>query len=115
MVAVVDDEEPVRRALVRLLRSAGFAAVPFATGVEFLHSLANQLPSCVVLDMHMPGMSGLDVKERLSQTWPELPVIFITGHQSAEAEARARASKPHAFLLKPVHDRLLLEAIASAT
>lgn len=111
--AIVDDEEPVRRALVRLLRSAGFEARAFASGVEFLNSLASQKPSCVVLDLHMPAMSGLDVQERLANVWPGLPVIFITGHQSVETEARVRAARPLAFLLKPIHDRLLLDAVAS--
>ena len=114
-VAIVDDEEPVRRALVRLLRSAGHEAQAFASGKQLLESLPERLPSCILLDLHMPDMSGLDVQQRLAQQWPRLPIIFITGHHSPETEHRARAAGPCAYLLKPVNDRQLLDAIALAT
>jgi FixJ family two-component response regulator len=112
-IAIVDDEEPIRRALVRLLRSAGLEARPFATGVDFLESLAGEVPRCVVLDLHMPGMSGLDVQKRLERICPQLPVIFVTGHHSPGTQERALSTQPCAYLLKPINDRLLLEAIAT--
>jgi FixJ family two-component response regulator len=112
-IAIVDDEEPIRRALVRLLRSAGLESEAFESGAAFLESLTRRVPRCVVLDMHMPGLSGVDVQILLAQSWPELPVIFITGHHSAETRDRVLASHPLAYLVKPVHDQLLLDAIAT--
>jgi FixJ family two-component response regulator len=110
-VAIVDDETPIRRALVRLLRSAGQDAIGFASGAELLATLPEHEPSCVVLDIHMPGISGFDVRQQLAQGWPHLPVIFVTGHHSAETEAQARASGPVQYLLKPLDGELLLDAI----
>jgi FixJ family two-component response regulator len=112
-IAIVDDEEPVRRALVRLLRSAGYQACAFASGKQLLEFLKTDVPTCVLLDLHMPEMSGLDVQQRLSLERPGLPVIFITGHHSAETAHRAQAANAWAYLLKPVNDRLLLDTIAS--
>jgi FixJ family two-component response regulator len=112
-IAIVDDEEPIRRALVRLLRSAGLEAEAFECGSAFLESLSRRTPRCVVLDIHMPGLSGLDVQARLAESWPRLPVIFITGHHSPETRERVLASHPLAYLAKPVHDQLLLDAIAT--
>jgi FixJ family two-component response regulator len=111
-IAIVDDEEPIRRALVRLLRSAGLEAQAFESGQAFLASLPGRRPRCVVLDLHMPGLSGLDVQARLAQSWPGLPVIFITGQHSPETAERVMAAQPLAYLVKPVHDQLLLDAIA---
>ena len=114
-IAVVDDEEPVRRALLRLMRSAGIDAHAFASGPEFLDSLSDTKPYCVVLDLHMPGMSGFDVQESLLQNLIDIQVIVVTGHHSAEVQARALLSKPIAYLLKPMNDQALLDAIASAS
>ncbi len=113
-IAVVDDEEPIRRALLRLMRSAGVASRSFASGPEFLDAIRAQQPACVVLDLHMPGMCGFDVQERLSHDWPAIPVIFVTGHHSPESQARAVAAGACAYLLKPMNDQLLLDAIAQA-
>lgn len=108
LVAVVDDEESVRRALQRLLRSAGMEVVTFASGREFLAIVAEQPPDCVVLDLHMPGLSGFDVMEAAPQG---LPIVAITGHDSREA--RARAGRAQAYLDKPVADEVLIETIAA--
>jgi len=113
-IAIVDDEESIRRALLRLMRSAGLAAQCFSSGAEFLNSLATREPRCVVLDLHMPGMSGLEVQALLAHSWPHLPVIVITGHQTAESRAQALSTHPLAYLLKPIDDRLLLDAIGLA-
>lgn len=113
-IAVVDDEESIRRALLRLLRSAGLRGIGFASGAEFLAALGHLPPSCVILDLHMPGMGGVDVQEELSKTWPELPVIVVTGHHSAETETQVRLGRPLAYLQKPLHDELLLGAIRNA-
>ena len=110
----MDDEEPIRRALLRLMRSAGLSAQSFPSGAEFLDSLVTREPRCVVLDLHMPGMSGFEVQARLAHSWPHLPVIIVTGHHSAETQTQALSTRPLAYLLKPIDDQLLLDAIGRA-
>jgi FixJ family two-component response regulator len=112
LIAVVDDEDPIRKALMRLLRSAGLDAVAFSSGGEFLDSLSDRpanRPDCVVLDLHMPVVSGFMVQAQLAESG--LPVVIITGHDSDETRDRALAGKPAAYLRKPVHDQVLLDAI----
>jgi len=111
-IAVVDDEVSVRRAFVRLLRSAGMNVRAFASGAEFLASLPGHEPDCVLLDLHMPGLSGFEMQGRLAQTWPRLAVIVVTGHHTTATEALAQAAHPVAYLQKPVDERLLFDAIA---
>ncbi|RFP09143.1 response regulator [Duganella sp. BJB488] len=113
-VAVVDDDEAVRRALLRLLRSAGIAARAYAGGAEFLAALDDGHPCCVVLDMHMPGLSGLEVQARLATLAPAVGVIIITGHQTAAEQAQAQLRQPLAYLNKPVDDQAILDAIGMA-
>ena len=114
MIAIVDDEEPVRKALRRLLRSAGMDVKSFPSGVEFLESLTTEWPDCVVLDLHMPVMNGFEVQTRLAELRVSVPVVIITGHDSDETRALALAGFPVAYLRKPVNDQLLLDAIALA-
>jgi len=113
-IAVVDDEECVRKALERRLRSAGMAVETFPSGTEFMAALLTRRPDCVVLDLHMPRLSGFDVQAQLAQLdrWP--PVVVITGHDTPESRARALAGGVAAYLLKPVDERILLDAIAAA-
>jgi FixJ family two-component response regulator len=111
IVAIVDDEAPIRRALIRLLRSAGIASRGFAGGSEFLESLEASAPDCVVLDLNMPGMSGLDVLSRMATRWKDIPVIIVTGNHSADAQMRAMESHPVAYLPKPINDQSLLDAV----
>jgi FixJ family two-component response regulator len=111
VIALVDDEESVRRALTRLLRSAAIDAHGFATGEEFLAAMDDLQPDCVLLDLHMPGMSGFEV---LAQLRGRLPVVVITGHDTPEAEARSLAGGAAAYLRKPVNDRVLLDAVTAA-
>ena len=114
LIAIVDDEEPVRKALRRLLRSAGMDVKSFPSGVEFLESLTTEWPDCVVLDLHMPVMNGFEVQARLRELRMSVPVVIITGHDSDETRALALAGFPVAYLRKPVNDQLLLDAIALA-
>ena len=114
LVAVVDDEEPVRRALGRLIRAFGFEAEIFPSGAEFLASLAAREPDCVVLDLHMPGIDGLETQLRLAKSGRGIPVVILTGHDTPEAHARAMAAGARAYLRKPVDERTLLEAIRGA-
>jgi len=114
-VAVVDDEEPIRKALKRLMRSAGLSVETFGSGAEFLQSLDTRLPDCVVLDLHMPQMNGFSVQAHLARKCAALPVIIVTGQDLPNARERAMAGGASAFLRKPVLDRTLLGAISAAT
>ena len=112
LIAVVDDEAPIRRALTRLLRSAGMEVKAFPSGIEFLEAWTSLRPDCVVLDLHMPLVDGFEVQQRLAESPMRPPVVIITGHDSSETHARAMATKPVAYLRKPMNDESLLEAIA---
>jgi FixJ family two-component response regulator len=109
-IAVVDDEEPVRKALGRLLESVGMIVETFTGGGDFLASLGTHCPDCLVLDLHMPGMSGFELMDRLQRS---LPVIVITGQDSEEAEMRAIEAGAGIYLRKPVNGHQLIEAIRS--
>lgn len=113
-IAVVDDEDSVRKALERVLRASGMQVVTFPGGSEFLHALQTFSPQCIVLDLHMPKLSGFEVLEVLMQLANRPPVLVVTGHDSPEARARALAWGASAYLTKPIDDDLLLGEIASA-
>src|ERR1700747_2293980 len=97
------------------MRAVGLSVEMFGSGAEFLKSLETRLPDCVVLDLQMPHMDGLNVQAHLGRKCAELPVIIVTGHDFPKARARAMAGGASAFLHKPVHDRTLLDAISAAT
>lgn len=113
-IAVVDDEEPIRKALTRLLLSAGLDVATFASGLKFLESIEARRPDCVVLDLHMPVMNGFEVQTRLAESAKPVPVVIITGHDSTETHERALAGRPIAYLRKPVDGQTLLDAIQLA-
>ena len=113
-VAVVDDEVHVRKALERLMRGAGFDVDTYAGGTEFLAALMAGAPDCVVLDVHMPKLSGFDVQAEMRKRGARVPVVVITGHDSTEAAAAAVAAGASAYLRKPVDGPELLEAITRA-
>ena len=115
LIAVVDDEEPIRKALMRLMRSVGLSVETFGSGAAFLESIETRLPDCVVLDLHMPQMDGFNVQASLARKCAALPVIILTGHDSPSARERAMEGGASAFLRKPVLDRTLLDAISAAT
>jgi len=114
LIAIVDDEESVRRALKRLIISAGLDVVAFCAGREFLDALPWRRPSCIVLDLHMPGMSGFEVQSHLADAGHRIPVVVITGHDTPDSRARALAAGAAAYLQKPVQGALLLDAISTA-
>jgi FixJ family two-component response regulator len=114
IVGIVDDDSSVRKALTRLMRSAGLDVATFASGAEFLEFVQTGEPDCVVLDLHMPGINGFDVLAELAAAGSPLPVIVITGHDSEDAHARAMAANPAAYLTKPVNDQTLLDVISTA-
>ena len=114
LIAVVDDDEAVRKALRRLLRSAGFDVETFACGAEFLESVIEHQPDCVVLDLHMPQVSGFAVQTRLAESGIRLPTVVITGYDTEATRERALAGGAAAYLRKPVDDQALLDAITKA-
>jgi len=114
LIAVVDDEEPVRKALGRLLRAAGLTAECYASGQDFLDAIHRGPPSCLVLDLHMPGLSGFEVLERLRAQASRPPTIVITGHDEPENEVRCLAAGAVAYMRKPLDDEMLLQTIEVA-
>lgn len=113
-IAIVDDEAPVRKALGRLLRAAGFGVVTFSSGSEFLASLKVSRPDCAILDLHLPGLSGLEVQQQLSHQHISTPCIIITGKDEPGTSERALASGAAAYLRKPLDEAELLAAINHA-
>jgi two-component system, LuxR family, response regulator FixJ len=113
-VAIVDDEAPIRHALERLLRSAGLDARGFATGADFLAGLAARRPDCLIADLHMPGMSGLELVRQLQTMSLRLPVVVITAYDDPGSRARCLEAGAVAYLCKPLDQRVLLDAIALA-
>ena len=110
-VAVVDDDVSVCRALGRFLRASSFEAETYGSGPEFLEGFYAFCPHCIVLDLHMEGMTGFDVQRHLSRLGSKLPVIIITGHDNSRAGAETMALGASAFLTKPVDGPLLVSTI----
>lgn len=114
IVAVLDDEAPIRKAVERLLRSAGFTVHEYASGAEFFAALPGRTPQCLVLDIGLEGMSGFDVQARLTRDHIALPIIFITALDHPGDEERAARAGAAAFLRKPFGPDELLDAIGQA-
>ena len=114
IIAVVDDEPAVRKALRRLFRSAGLEVESFADGQEVLTSLKRNPVDCLVLDLHMPGLSGLEVLKQLGSSGVRVPTVVITGHDEPGVEAQVRAAGAAAYLNKPLDDHTLLSAVTEA-
>ena len=112
-VAIVDDEEPVRKALKRLLRASGLEADTYASGKDFLEASAERMPDCLVLDLHMPGMSGLQVLQELRSAKKALPAVVITAYDEPATREQCLAAGAAAYLRKPLDERLLLNAISA--
>jgi FixJ family two-component response regulator len=117
LIAIVDDDESVCRAMKRLVRSIGMEGDAFTSGREFIDRIETTpsfQPDCVVLDVQMPGMNGLEVQERLANIGNPLPVIFITAHDEAGVRDRALAAGAVAFLRKPFNDELFIKTLRVA-
>ena len=114
IVYIVDDEPGVRNSLSSLVRSVGLEVRTFAGGAEFLASTREDAPECLVVDVRMPGISGLDLQNQLSQSSSPIPIIFITGHGDISMAVRVMKSGALDFLTKPFHDQDLLGAIYRA-
>jgi len=113
-VAVVDDDRSVGVALCRLLRTAGIEAKAFESAELFLASLRVEMPDCLVLDVQMPGMNGLELQQRLKDIAATLPVIMITGRDEASIHAICMAMGASSYLRKPLNDDDLLDAVERA-
>ena len=114
IVWVVDDDASVREALRSLIRSAGLRVVTLASADEFLARPRVEAPSCLVLDVRMPRLSGLDLQKRMAEINLQIPIVFITGHGDVPTSVRAMKAGAVEFLTKPFDDRDLLEAIQQA-
>jgi FixJ family two-component response regulator len=111
---VVDDDASMRDALSSLIRSAGLRVEIFSSGREFLQGKAPEGPACLVLDMRLPGSSGMDLQRELAEADNHIPIIFITGHGDIPMSVRAMKAGALEFLTKPFRDEDLLEAIRQA-
>ncbi|HKY02589.1 MAG TPA: response regulator [Burkholderiales bacterium] len=114
LIAVVDDEAAVRKALKRLLSSSDLEAETFESGQAFIDSLSNHRPDCIVLDLHMPHLNGLDVLKQVSIRGLRLPVVVLTAHDEPGARAQCLAAGATSYFCKPLDDQTLLTAIDTA-
>jgi len=114
IVFVVDDDESVRESLGGLIRSAGLRVEKFASAQQFLACPRTDAPSCLVLDVHLPGLSGLELQKRMAEVDIEIPIIFITGRGDIPTTVRAMKAGAVEFLTKPFRDHDLLDAIGQA-
>jgi FixJ family two-component response regulator len=114
MVFVIDDDESIREALKSLIRSVGLSVETFASARDFLQSSRPDVPSCLILDVRMPGLSGLDLQRDLTEANIHIPIIFITGHGDIPMSVRAMKAGAVEFLTKPFRDQDLLDAIQQA-
>jgi len=111
IVYIVDDDDSVRGAIERLIRSAGMEAQTFASGGDFLKFKFRDQDACLVSDVRMPGMSGLELHRKLIERGSKLPVIFITGFDNEETRSQAGKSGAFGYFRKPVDDQALLDTI----
>lgn len=114
VISVVDDDESVRQALEGLLRSAGLQVATFASAEEFLGSRQLRTAACLILDLQMPGMGGLELQQRLAEAGRRIPVVVLTAHGDDDARAKALAAGAVAFMPKPFDGEALLGAVEVA-
>jgi FixJ family two-component response regulator len=111
VVFVVDDDAALRESVSSLLRSVGLRVEAFGSGAEFLKSKLSDVPSCLILDVRLPGLSGLDFQAELAKASIQMPIIFITGHGDIPMTVRAMKAGAVEFLTKPFRDQDLLDAV----
>jgi FixJ family two-component response regulator len=114
LVFVVDDDAPLRESLKNLIRSVGLRVEAFASAQEFMRTKRPDLAACLVLDVRLPGLSGLDLQKRIAEAEMEIPIIFITGHGDIPMTVQAMKAGAVEFLTKPFRDQDLLDAIQRA-
>src|SRR6266496_4278380 len=113
-VFIVDDDISVREALKNLLRSVGVRVETFGNAQEFLSANRSDAPGCIVLDVRLPGLSGLDLQRKLAEANVEIPIIFITAHGDIQMSVRAMKAGAVEFLTKPFRDQDLIDAVRQA-
>jgi len=114
MVFVIDDDPSIRRSIQGLLKSVGLRSESFGSAQDFLSHNAADGPSCLILDVRLPGVSGLDFQRQLANAGMQIPIIFITAHGDIPMSVRAMKSGAVEFLPKPFHDQDLLDAVQQA-
>lgn len=114
VVYIVDDDPSMRRALEGLLASVGHEVRPFASAAEFMRSHRQDAPGCLLLDVRLPGMSGLAFQQELTKAGVALPIIFVTGHGDVPMSVRAMKAGAVEFLTKPFDDQVLLDSVHAA-
>jgi FixJ family two-component response regulator len=114
LISIVDDDDSLRNSLNNLIRSVGFAVQGFSSAEAFLNSNHLDDTACLILDVRMPGMSGLDLQRQLMAADCQIPIVFITSHGDDDARSRALAAGAVEFLYKPFREEALLNAIHTA-
>lgn len=114
VVYVVDDDPSIRRSLERLFRSVGHECVCFGSAIEFLRGERRDAPACLVLDVRLPGLSGLDLQREMAVANVHIPIVFLTGHGDVPLSVRAMKGGAVDFLTKPFHEQDLLDAVRHA-
>jgi FixJ family two-component response regulator len=114
LVAIVDDDELIRGALHGLMKEAGFPALAFGSAEEFLNSGQQEHTACLIADIRMPGMSGLDLQSRLNERHYRIPIIFITAQGDEKMRMQALRAGAVEFLTKPFDDEVLLDSVRAA-
>lgn len=114
-IAIVDDDPSVLRALARLLRTSSCETKTYQSGQEFLDSLQHGVPACLIADLQMPEMTGLDLQHHLKRNGIRIPTIIITAHDELATRQLCNAAGAHAYLLKPLQGPTLIAAIKAAT
>ena len=113
-IAVVDDDAAVRKALMRLLEISSFDVQGFPSARDLLRDLTHSRPDCMILDLQMPNMSGLDLQQHLNRSGIRIPTVVVTAHDEPGARERCLATGAAAYLLKPIYKAALLKAIGLA-
>ena len=113
VVFIVDDDESVCKALKRLLKSAGIKARTLSSAEDFLNQGCHNVPGCLILDVRMPGMNGLELQEKLVKSGSTMPIIFMSAHEDTPAHEQAMKAGAIAFLQKPFEDQKLLDVVYS--
>jgi FixJ family two-component response regulator len=114
LVYVVDDDVSAREGVARLICSAGLMAKTFASGEEFLAAARSKVPGCLILDVNLPGLNGLDLQQEIAESDAEIPIIFLTGYGDIPMTVHAVKAGAANFLTKPVDDEELLQAVRQA-
>ena len=114
LISIVDDDDSLRRSLGNLLRSLGFRVQEFASAQAFIGSQNARETACLILDVRMPGMNGLDLQRHIAASGWRVPIVFITSHADDDARTRALAAGAVAFLSKPFREKEILDAINAA-